>query len=212
MEKKDIIIVIGRQFGGGGRALGRIIADKLSIPFYDKELIDEAATHFGFDASLMAHADEKRPSILRSIVECMYGNVSPSYDFSSLSVDRLYEMQSRVIERIAEDGSAIFVGRTADYVLRGKPNVVSVFIHANVEDRAKRIVERGDCSSIEEAIELANKKDKLRSEYYNYFTGKSWGSADNYDLALDLSVITLQDAAEIIVAFTNAKMRKQNAE
>jgi cytidylate kinase len=208
MGKENIIIVIGRQFGGGGRALGRIISDKLAIPFYDKELIDEAATHYGFDASLMAHADEKRPSMLRSIVECVYGNVSPSYDFSSLSVDRLYEMQSRVIERIAEDGNAVFVGRTADYVLRANPSVVSVFIHADVEARAKRIVERGDCATIEEAVELAQKKDKLRSEYYNYFTGKKWGSADNYDLSIDMSVITLQEAADLVVAFAKAKLGK----
>lgn len=209
MERKDIIIVIGRQFGSGGRALGQVLARRFGIAYYDKEMIDAAAADYGFDASILAKADEKRPSLFRTIVECVYGNASPSCDLS-LSSDKLYELQSRAIADLAQKGGAVFVGRTADYVLRHHPGLVSIFVHADVEVRAHRIVRRGDCATVEQARELARKRDKLREEYYNYFSGRKWGSAGNYHLCVDVSEISIEDAADIVTAYVNARFGKTN--
>lgn len=208
MSDNNIIIVIGRQFGSGGRALGGIIAEKLGVPFYDKELIDEAARRYGMLSDFVAQADERKPSAFRTFIETCLGNTPADFTTSSYSLNP-YRIQSQTIELLAGKGGAVFVGRTADYVLRSNKNVTSIFVHASDEERAKRIMERGDCSDKGSAIELAHKKDRLREEYYNYYTGRHWGHSSNYHLSVDASLLPLEDLADLVIDFARRRSEIQ---
>lgn len=194
----DKIVVIGRRFGCGGRVIGQRLAEAMGVPFYDRELLRQASKRMGFDLGLMEQADERRPSIIRSMIECAMGNPAPSCDFGSLNTDRLYQVQNQVIKQLGAEGGAVFVGRTADYILRERPGVLSVFLHASEQHRAKRVLERGDCDTLERALDMARKHDRLRQGYYNYFTGRNWGHADNYDLCIDTSLYGEEGTVEII--------------
>lgn len=200
MQKRNFIIVIGRCFGAGGRAIGKKLSEKLGIPFYDKELLREAAEEFGFSSEIFARADERRPSFLKRFVTQAYG-VQETFGSEALSQESLYHAQSKVIREIARRGPCIIVGRTADYVLRDFPDIVSIFLHAPLAYRAIKIVERGDAANDVEAIELARQKDRHRQEYYNYFTGRQWGAASNYDITLDSSLLPPEKSAELICEF-----------
>lgn len=202
MENSNPIITIGRSFGAGGRAIGKCLSEMLGIPVYDNELLKEAAQQFGFSKEIFARADEKRPSVFRRFVSHAYG-VQEAYIADALSPENLYQAQSAVIRAIAKKSPCIFIGRTADYILRDFPGLLSVFLHAPLAFRAIKIVERGDASSEIEAIELANRRDKKRQEYYNYFTGRQWGVASNYDLTLDSSLHSPNQSADFIVKFHN---------
>lgn len=201
MKKSDFVVVIGRQFGAGGRTLGQLLAQKLGVPYYDKELLNEASTRFGFRPEIFDKADEKRPSLLQALMSFNYHSAAGSYSTSAMGSSELYQAQSHVIRQIAKEGSCVIVGRTADYVLRNHPRLLSVFLHADIEDRAKLILERGDCKSADEAKDLAGKRDKMREDYYRYFTGRDWGHASNYDLTLNTSRLEPQQAADLIAAY-----------
>lgn len=204
--KTDTIIVIGRQFGSGGRKIGRLIADKLGVPYYDKELLSHAAERLGFSPDIFAAADERRPSAFHTLLQSMYG-IADNFHATSISGEKLYEQQSNVIKEICAKGSCVIVGRTADYVLRDHPGLVSVFLHAPEKWRAEKIVRRGDCMCCEDAMALASKYDRHRHDYYNYFTGRHWGHADNYHLTLDASLLSEQNTADLIVNFALNKKR-----
>lgn len=180
------VIVVGRQFGSGGRQIARAIADKLGYNYYDREILSECAARLGFSPDLFTVRDEKRPSALRSLLHFGYG-VSDIYNTSSVSSEGIYKAQSEVIRSLASEGNCVFVGRTADYVLRDNPNLVSIFLHAPLEHRAKFIISRGDAADEREASELARRMDRNRENYYNYFTGRNWGHASNYHLSVDSS-------------------------
>ncbi len=202
----DTVIVIGRQFGSGGRKIGRLVADKLGIPYYDKELLSHAAKSLGFSPEIFAAADERRPSTLHTLLQSMYG-IADNFHATSISGERLYEQQSKVIREIAAKGPCVVVGRTADYVLRDHPGLVSVFLHAPEKWRAEKIVRRGDCMCCEDAIALAAKNDRNRENYYNYFTSGNWGRADNYHLTLDSSLLSEKNIADIIISYALNKKR-----
>ena len=197
MEFNHPIISIGRSFGAGGRAIGRALSSLLGIPVFDKELLKESAEEFGFSKEIFLRADEKRPSRFRRLVTQAYG-VQEAYISDTLSPENIYQAQSLVIRAIARREPCIMIGRTADYILRDFPGLLRVFVHAPLAHRAKKIVERGDALSDIEAINLAKIKDKNRQEYYNYFTGRKWGEASNYDLTLDSSLLTPEENAEFI--------------
>ncbi len=196
----DFIIVIGRQYGAGGRKLGKRLAETLNVPYYDKELLSEAADALGFSKELFLKADEKKPSILRSFLSFNYGSPSASFSSYTLSDDNLYRAQSDVIKSICEKGSCVIVGRTADYVMRDHPGLLSIFVHAPEEHRAKAILERGEAKSMEEALEKARKFDRSRESYYNYFTNQHWGRADNYDLTFNSSRLSTEALLPLILS------------
>lgn len=200
MEKTKPIIVIGRSFGAGGRSIGKCISDRTGIPFYDNEILQEVAEEFGFSKSIFARADEKRPSRFRRIVSHAYG-IPDAYMADALGPESLYQAQSQAIRAIAMRGPCIIIGRTADYILRDFTEMLSVFLHAPLSFRAIKIVERGDAENEVDAIEMARQKDRRRQEYYNYFTGRHWGEASNYDLTLDSSIMPNADIAEFIIDF-----------
>lgn len=200
MEKNNRIIVIGRQYGGSGRKIGKILADKLGMAYYDKELINHISAHYGYDPKILMHADEKKPSAFRSMLLGKYG-VMDMYASSPMSREALYSAQADIIRRVAQEGDCIIVGRTADYILRDQKGLVSVFLHAPIQWRASNVMERGEASTLEAALSKAVKADDEREGYYNYFTGRSWGKADNYHLSLDASRLTAENAANVIAEF-----------
>lgn len=208
MTEKDFVIVIGRQFGSGGREIGRRIAEKLGIPYLDKNLLAEAAKAFGFDKDVLADADEKRPSFIRTFLGSSYGNTSDFGCWGSLSPDALYDVQSRVIGRICHAGPCVIVGRTADYIARELTNLFSVFIHSPEAHRARRIVMRNDAADEAEAIRIAKKADSKRESYYNYYTGRRWGAASNYHLSLDASMLSMEETVDLIISFLKARAAK----
>lgn len=200
MNPDSSIIVIGRQYGGTGRKIGRAIAASLGIPYYDRELINVASARFGYDPRILDQADEKKPSPFRSLLAGKYG-LMDFYPSSPMSRESLYDVQSRVIRSVCEEGSCVIVGRTADYIMRDHPGMLSVFIHAPEEWRARNVMERGEAASLTEAIAAVRKADSERSGYYNYFTGREWGDAGNYHLSIDASLINTQDAVELILHY-----------
>lgn len=200
MQENYPLISIGRSFGAGGRAIGRCLSELTGYPVYDRELLKESAQEFGFSKEVFIRADEKKPSMFRRLVTQAYG-VQESYMTDTLSPESIYQAQSLVIRSIARRGPCIIIGRTADYILRDFPGLIRVFVHAPLSYRAHKIVERGDAATVTEAIELAKTKDRHRHDYYNYFTGRRWGEASNYDLTFDSSLITPAQGAEFITAY-----------
>lgn len=195
MEKK-IIINIGRQFGGGGLGVAYELGKKLGIPVYDKELIAKAAQDSGFSKGIFEESDEKKRLFsLSSIFASRFG------DTENYMSDRgLFKMQSETIRKIAEQGSAIIVGRCSDYILRDMECTLDVFLTSPLEVRAARIAERSGLP-LEEAEKLAEEKDRNRAEYYNYYTFTDWGVASTYDLCLDSSVLGIEGTADMIIEF-----------
>ena len=194
--EKNIIITIGRQFGSGGKSVADALGRKLGIPVYDSELITKAAQDSGFSAELFVERDEKRRFF--SLSKIFTNTYSDTEDY--MSDNGLFKMQSDTIRRIAEQGSAIIVGRCSDYILRDLDNVVDVFLTSPVEVRAERVAERLGISK-EKAEEVIEKKDSGRAEYYNYYTFGNWGMASNYDLCIDSSILGLEKTAEYIIDF-----------
>lgn len=187
--ENSFVIVIGRQFGSGGGDIGKWLAEKLGVPYYDKSLLSEAAASLGLSEELFNHADERRPSLLRSLLHLNYGAQGAPHDTNALSGEGLYTLQSRVVREIGRRGSCVIVGRTADYLLRDHPRLVSLFIHAPLEVRIANIARRSGLSE-HEAADLAKKRDSARESYYNYYTPRTWGKADNYHFSIDSSRIS----------------------
>lgn len=196
MEKK-LIINIGRQFGGGGLGVASELGRRLEIPVYDRELIAKAAQDSGFSAELFEQSDEKRRIFsLSAIFTSIYSSPTENY----MSDKGLFEIQCATIRKIAEQGSAIIVGRCSDYVLRDMGCTLNVFLTSPLAERVKRICERHNISE-EKAEALILEKDKAREEYYNYYTFGNWGVASTYDLCIDSSKLGIEGTAEFIIDF-----------
>ncbi|MCM1318929.1 MAG: cytidylate kinase-like family protein [Muribaculaceae bacterium] len=202
MKPEDHIIVIGRQYGSGGRQLGHLLSEKLGIPYYDKELLRQAADSLGFRSDVFEKSDERRSSKLFSILEAACG-ANTYFTSGALHDDTVYKLQSDVIRALLEKGPCVIVGRTADYIGRDLPNVVSLFLHASKEDRVKRLLARKDVDTEQEALSMLDRKDANRSDYYNYYTGRKWGKADNYDLTLNTSRLSVEQIADLVLTFLN---------
>ena len=196
MEKK-VLINIGRQFGAGGKGVAELLGERLGIPVYDNELLQKAAEESGFSPAFFKKSDERR-RLFR--IGGLFGlNRASSYAPSGIDETELFKYQSQAIRDIAEHGSAIFLGRASDYVLRDM-QCLDVFICAPLEDRVRRIVERTGMSD-GEAEKYIQKKEKARRAYYNFFTLGDWGVASNYDLCLDSSLVGLEGCVDLIIDF-----------
>jgi cytidylate kinase len=196
MEKK-IIINIGRQFGGGGLGVASELGKKLGIPVYDRELITKAAQDSGFSAELFEQSDEKRRIFsLSSIFTSLISSPTENY----MSDNGLLEIQCSTVRKIAEQGSAIIVGRCSDYVLRDMDCTLNVFLTSPLPIRVERICKRHDLDP-EKAEALILQKDKAREEYYNYYTFGNWGVASTYDLCIDSSRLGIEGTADLIIDF-----------
>lgn len=209
MESSKCVIVVGRQFGSGGRKLGHRIASALGLKYYDKEVLSESAKQFGYSPEIFAQYDEKRPSALRSLLSHTFGVADSFYTQSSLTSENIYDRQSRVIRALAEEDGGVFVGRSADYILRDYPRMLSIFLYAPLEWRGEQIMNRGDAPDKEKGMELAKKFDRMREDFYNYFTGRNWGHSDNYHLSIDSSLFDDDELAEIVLNIISKRFGKK---
>lgn len=206
--KVNYVITIGRQYGSGGREIGRLVADALGIKYYDKELLTESSKASGVKPEVFEAADERTPSFFSNIWSFNLGFNAGSYLLGSspISDEKIYAAQSNVMKTLARDSSCLIVGRSADYVLRNHPGLISVFIHSSIEDRILRIMNRRGIDSAEKAREIAEKQDKLRASYYNFYTDKVWGDAAGYDLSIDSSKLPADAVADFIVSYVKARL------
>ena len=194
------IITVSRQFGSGGRSIAKELAKKLGYDYYDSELVEKVAKETGFDPSYIADAGEYAPG--RSILSYALSSVSPHAAVNPMNAsDYLWSTQSRIITEIAEKGNCVIVGRCADFILRDREDCLNVFIHANDEYRAKRIVELYGVRDKSPRKRL-DEKDAKRRVNYKYFTGREWGKIENYHIALDSSVLGSELCVEIIEKIT----------
>lgn len=195
----NLVITIGRQFGSGGRAIGKMVAEKLGINFYDKEIIDMAAKESGINHEILSSYDEKPTnSFLYSLSLGAYSFENSVHGIPQIPVvDKVFAVQSQIIKDLAEKESCVIVGRCADSILKDHDNLFSVFIHADFDSRIERVSEYENCYH-DEAAELVRKADKKRASYHNYFSENKWGLSTSYDLCLN-SKIGLEKAADIIV-------------
>ena len=190
------IITISREFGSGGRTIGRLVAEQLGYQFYDRELVNKVADRSGFSPEFIEESGEYA-SAKSSLLFAMA--TAGQYSADGLSMhDRLYIEQTRFIEELAEQGNCVIVGRCADYILRDNKDCLHVFIHADMENRAKRIVERYGEKNKSPEKRLAE-KDQKRRVYYKNYTGRNWGQAQNYDLCLNSGVLGEEACVELIV-------------
>ena len=203
------VITIGRTFGSGGRALGRILADKLGIGFYDKQLLVKAAQKAGYDLGYFEKNDERAPRIMGGIIPFSMGFYPMSWiGDSGLGSDGIYKAQCDFIHELAATEPCVIVGRSADYILRDVDNVINIFVHAPIDACADRIVERLESHSREEAKLLAERTNKLRANFYNFYTDKRWGAAESYDLCLDSSLLPMEEIADIVIDYVNRRLGK----
>lgn len=192
------VITIGRQLGSGGREIGQKLSARLGIAFYDKELIRIASQQSGLKEEFFERVDEQKhfslfPGILglrNSITDDFFSNYY-------LSNESLFRIQSDVMRKLAEEGSCIFVGRCADYVMKEERNCLNVFISADTADRIRRIA-AGHRITEGKAGDMIERTDRGRSSYYNYFTGKTWGAADSYDLCINSSLLGIDETVRLI--------------
>lgn len=205
---RNYVINIGRQLGSGGKEIGEKLAARLGIDFYDKELINLASEESGLCREFFERADEKAS---KGIIGGLFGMRFPFISEGAipsnncLSNDALFKVQSDVIRRLAAEKSCVFVGRCADYILREHPRCVNVFISASKEVRMARICQLYRVDE-EKAEEMMEKADKRRSEYYNYYSYKTWGAAATYHLCMDSSVLGVDETVRFIEEFVVKKL------
>ena len=183
----DVIVTIGRENGSGGREVGRIVADLLGVRCYDREIIEVTARQTGVSVEEVEMSEEGRRR-------------SPLYFGGIPSSNPIFEEQSEAIRTLASQGPCVFVGRCADYVLRDRDDVVSVFVTAPLQDRVRRSSARNGITE-GEATERVRRKDAERAEYYRRYTGRIWGSVSNYDLSVNTGRIGVDDAAKLIAEY-----------
>jgi cytidylate kinase len=198
-----MIITIGREHGSNGHDIAKELAQQLGYTCYDKEIVDHAAENSGFSKEIFDSYDEKKVSAY----------VMPSPHYTGMGEGFRLNMQIAsaqfdTIRMLADKGNCIFVGRCADYVLRNRKDLVSVFIMANKDFRVKTLMERKGIDA-DQAKKLMRQVDKDRSSYYKYYTDQIWGEAENYELCIDSSKIGVQGAVDVIKAFVAAKEKVQ---
>ena len=196
MEKK--IITISREFGAGGRTVGHIVADKLGIPFYDGKLVEDIAKESGFAPKFVEEHSEHAPSGSAFSYACAPQGV-PGIMNGLSTADYLWNAQCNVILALAEKGPCVIVGRNADYILKDRPDALHVYLSADKDFRAKRIVELYGEREGKSPEARLNEKDKRRRVNYQHYTGRSWGMSQNYDICLRTSTIGMEESAKIII-------------
>ena len=194
---KKNIITISRQFGSGGRTVGHMIAEKLGIPFYDKELVEQIALESGFAPKFVEEHGEHAPG--KSLLAYAFAPQGVPGVMNGLSTaDFLWNIQCSAILQLAEKGPCVIVGRNADYILKDRDDVFHAYIYADMDYRADRIVRLyGDSEKSPQA--RLQEKDKRRKLNYQHYTGRTWGAAENYDICINTGIIGVENAADIIV-------------
>ena len=198
----NTVITIGRQYGSGGREIGKKISELLGISYYDDELISMAAKNSGLNHEVLSDVDEKATnSLLYTLAmsgSLFGGNAAMAYEMPIN--DKLYIAQSEVIKELAAKEHCVIIGRCADYVLKDYPNAINVFIYADLDKRAERVAAAKGITEAK-AKDLIIKTDKQRANYYNYYTSLKWGRIENYDLCIDSGKIGPENVAQVIAEY-----------
>ena len=206
MGTKNVIITIGREYGSGGREIGKRLAEQLQIKLYNQEMLERAAQESGMSKDLFETHDEKPTgSFLYSLVTDTYPLNHSVNNYSDMPLNhKVFLAQFNTIQKIADEGPCILVGRCADYALAEYENVLNVFIYADIEARIKRIRRIYECTD-SKAKEMILKADKKRKNYYNYFTNKTWSDIHSYDLCLNSATLGIDGVVGTIETAINNK-------
>jgi cytidylate kinase len=189
LSLKKFVITIAREYGSGGKSIGKLLAKELGVSFYSREILRLASEKSGINESLFANADEKLKSSLlfRTARGAYKGELIPPDSDDYVSNINLFNFQAKVIRELAETESCVIVGRCADYILKDVDNVLRIYVHAPFDYCVARAQEVHPALSEDEVKKLIRKTDKRRADYYQYFTGRNWKDADNYDLCINSS-------------------------
>ena len=199
---KNTIITIGRQFGSGGHEIGELLAKKLGIPFYDRNLVKMAAEELHITEEQAELEDEKKlMSIVSNYNLAMggYNDFMANAEFYAPVGRDLYVVQSAIIKKLAQKGSCVIVGRCADYVLKDYPGCINVFICASKEDRKNRVMDKYHLSE-RKAAEKMKKIDRERKYYYETYSGKEWGSIQSHQILMNSSLLGKEKIVEYLAA------------
>lgn len=208
----NLVIAVGRQCGSMGKIIGQRLAEELGIKCYDKELLSLAAKNSGLCEELFKTHDEKPTnSFLYSLVMDTYSIGFGSSGYMDMPINhKIFLAQFDTIRQLADEESCVIVGRCADYALEDYPNLVSVFITANDDDKLKNLKEIHNLDDVK-AKEFMVKTDKKRSSYYNYYSNKKWGDVRSYDLCINRSSVGVDGTVKLIHNFVDAKMEWNKA-
>lgn len=204
----NVVITIARQYGSGGKTIGEMLADRIGVHFYNKELMKLASEDSGISEALFVNADEKvKNTRLFKIAQNVYsGELIPPESDDFTSTDNLFNYQAKIIRKLAEEESCVIVGRCADFVLKDYDNVLSVFVHAPHDFCMEQAAKKHSMSA-RELDKFIQKTDKHRAEYYKYHTGREWTDARNYDLCLDSSKLGFERCVEEIKAYIDVRFK-----
>lgn len=205
---ENVVITIARQYGSGGKTVGEMLAKKLNIHYYDKELMKLASDDSGINEALFVNADEKVKSTkLFHIAKSAYsGELIPPESDDFTSTDNLFNYQAKIIRKLAEEEPCVIIGRCADYVLKDYDNVLSVFVHAPKDFCMEQAAKKHSMSA-KELEKFIAKTDRHRAEYYKYHTSREWTDARNYDLCLDSSKLGFERCVEEIIAYMKVRFQ-----
>ncbi len=203
----NVVITIARQYGSGGKTVGKMLAGELGIPWYSRDILKMASDESGISEQLFTQFDEKLKSGLfkRILSPDIYtGELIPPESSDFVSAKNLFNYQAEVIKRLAKTQSCVIIGRAADFVLKDYPNVVSVFVHGSEEFNLARAMEQNSMTE-EEMKKFIAKTDKYRAEFYKHYTGREWTDARNYDLCLNSSKLGFEKCVEEIRAYIKVR-------
>jgi len=202
---KHIIINVGRQLGSGGHDIGRMLALDFQAKYYDREILNLAAKESGLSEKIFEQNDEKK-GFFRGLLNLGMPHLGGGGDKPGITQESLFQFQSEAIQKAAKEGSCVFVGRCADYVLRDFSNVVNIFITASIGYRIEQIMNKQhlDFAAAQKFIE---QKESDRASYYNYYTGKKWGAAESYDFCIDSSILGFVETEKLIAEFIRKRYK-----
>ena len=207
MGMEKFIITIARGYGSGGRTIGKMLSERLNIPFWDRDLIKLASEESGINEALFGQSDEKTKAGVFAKKGVYTGGEKISPDKKAFTgEENLFNFQAETIKRLAEEKSCIIVGRCADYVLKGMPNVIRVFVYADSESCVKNVAEVKGITNEKEALKLIAATDKERAQYYKTYTGREWIDARNYDLCLNSGELGFEKCVEIISEYVKIRL------
>ena len=203
----QVVITIARQYGSGGRTVGKMLAERLGISFYDKQIIQMASDESGIDVKLFGKVEEgdKVKGSLFGNKESIYkGNLHQPGSKEFISDENLFNYQAKVVNDLAEKESCVIVGRCVNYVFKDRPNTLRVFIHAPWEFRVEKASEKIS-GSREDVEKFLLKDDKRKQDYYRKFAGGQWSDATNYDLCLNSGKLGFEKCVEEIKAYIKVR-------
>ena len=199
------VITIARSYGSGGRKMGKLLAKELGFEYYDREILRIASDESGISEELFDQVDEIKKMPLFRIARDVYtGEVIPPDSDDFISNENLFRYQAKIIRELAATRNCVIVGRCANFILRGRENVLNVFVTAPVVDCVRRVMET-DGLNLEEAEKKIKEVDKRRADYFKYFTGREWHDAALYDLCLNTGHMSEQKCVDIVRSYMDAR-------